>query len=216
MVYYNFWYLVSFCSAHLTLEENVYRRCFWSSYIQHLTLSDSKLLERCVRGATQNPNEAINSLVWVHSPKHKHHGVKIIRFAAASGVCHFHGGALSRNRVMERLAIPGGTHTKHSFSLKDRKRLQKADRQAPAKDKKRCQGQQLVRVRREEALREMEWSWRLLMILSFASNSKIVALWLLLTLQLYYSCLLLSFLSLMFRFSKRAFLPFEKRYLEKG
>lgn len=121
-----------------------------------MTLSDSKLLERCVRGATQNPNEAINSLVWVRSPKHKHHGVKIIRFAAASAVCHFHGGALSRNRVMERLAIPGGTHTKHSFSLKDRKRLQKADRQATAKEKKRRQGQQLVRVRREEALREME------------------------------------------------------------
>ena len=30
---------------------------------------------------------------------------------------------------METLAIPGGTHTKHSFSLKDRKQLQKADRQ---------------------------------------------------------------------------------------
>ena len=35
---------------------------------------------------------------------------------------------------MERLAIPGGTHTKHSFSLKDRKRLQKADRQATARE----------------------------------------------------------------------------------
>lgn len=33
-------------------------------------------------------------------------------------------------------AIPGGTHTKHPFSLKDRKRLQKADRQATGKEKK--------------------------------------------------------------------------------
>lgn len=57
---------------------------------------------------------------------------------------------------MERLAIPGGTHTKLSCSLKDRKRLQKAERQATAKENKRCQGQQQVRVRREEALREME------------------------------------------------------------
>lgn len=86
----------------------------------------------------------------MRSPKHKHHGVKIICFAAASAVCHFRGGALSRN------AIPGGTHTKHSFSLKDRKRLQKADRQATAKEKKRRQGQQLVRVRQKEALQEME------------------------------------------------------------
>ena len=57
---------------------------------------------------------------------------------------------------MERLAIPDGTHTKLSCSLKDRKRLQKAERQATAKENKRCQGQQQVRVRREEALREME------------------------------------------------------------
>ena len=121
-----------------------------------MTLSDSKLLERCVRGATQNPNESINCLVWVRAPKHKHHGAKIIRFAAAAAVCHFHGGAGSRNRVMERLSIPGGTHTDHTFSLKDRKRLQKADKKATTKEKKRRQGQQLLRTRREEALREME------------------------------------------------------------
>ena len=67
-----------------------------------------------------------------------------------------HGGAGSRNRVMERLSIPGGTHTDHTFSLKDRKRLQKADKKATTKEKKCRQGQQLLRTRREEALREME------------------------------------------------------------
>ena len=30
-----------------------------------MTLSETKLLERCVRGATQNRNECINSMVWV-------------------------------------------------------------------------------------------------------------------------------------------------------
>lgn len=30
-----------------------------------MTLSEAKLLERCARGTTQNPNESINSLVWV-------------------------------------------------------------------------------------------------------------------------------------------------------
>ena len=54
--------------------------------------------------------------------------------------------------VMERLNIPSGTLT---FTVKDRNRLEKADKQATNKEK--ChQGQKLVRVRRQEALPEME------------------------------------------------------------
>ena len=121
-----------------------------------MTLSDTKLLERCVRGTTQNPNECMNSMVWVRCPKHKHHGAKVVRCAAASAVCHFHRGAESRKIIMEKLCIPGGTHTSHAFGLKDRKRLQKADIQATEKEKKRRQGIQLLRTRREEALREIE------------------------------------------------------------
>ena len=121
-----------------------------------MTLSDAKLLERCVRGTTQNPNECINSMVWVRCPKHKHHGAKVIRCAVASAVCHFHRGAESRKRIMDKLSIPGGEHTSHAFGLKDRKRLRKADLQATTKEKRRRQGLQLVRTRQEEALREME------------------------------------------------------------
>ena len=42
-----------------------------------MALSDSKLLARCVRGATQNRNECINSLVWIRCPKHKFHSAKV-------------------------------------------------------------------------------------------------------------------------------------------
>ena len=41
-----------------------------------LALSEQKLLERCVRGATQNPNECLNSLVWAWC--HKYHGIKFV------------------------------------------------------------------------------------------------------------------------------------------
>lgn len=57
---------------------------------------------------------------------------------------------------MERLSIPGGAFTDDILRLRDRKRLRKADSQATAKEKKRRQGLQLVRIRREEALREKE------------------------------------------------------------
>lgn len=121
-----------------------------------MTLSETKLLERCVRGTTQNRNECINSLVWVRCPKHKHHGVKVIRCAAASAVLHFHGGAASREKVMERLSIPAGKFTSRALLARDTKRLQKSDLQASKKQKKRRQSEQLRRTRREEALREAE------------------------------------------------------------
>ena len=121
-----------------------------------MTLSESKLLERCVLGTTQNPNECVNSMVWVRCPKHKHHGVKVVRCAVASAVCHFHSGASSRLRIMQRLSIPGGASTRLASHVKDNKRKRKSDLQATVKEKKHRQGEQLLRTRREEALREAE------------------------------------------------------------
>lgn len=57
---------------------------------------------------------------------------------------------------MERLSVPHGANTSRSIDIRDRKRLRKADSQATAKEKKRRQGLQLARTRREEALKEME------------------------------------------------------------
>ena len=121
-----------------------------------MNLSETKLLQRCVRGATQNRNECINSMVWVRCPKHKHHGVKVVRCAVASAVCHFHSGAASRESIMQRLSIPAGEFTKKASLIKDTRRLRKSDLQASEKEKKRRQGMQLLRTRREEALRETE------------------------------------------------------------
>ena len=48
----------------------------------------------------------------------------------ASAVCHFHSGASSRLRIMDRLSISGGKFTKMSSAKKDKRRVKKADRQA--------------------------------------------------------------------------------------
>ena len=90
-----------------------------------MSLSKSKLLERCVRGTTQNPNKCSNSLVCVRCLKHKHHGAKAIRCATASAILHFYRGAESRKEVMERLSISAGSHTSHSLNLKDKKGFEK-------------------------------------------------------------------------------------------
>lgn len=57
---------------------------------------------------------------------------------------------------MEILSIPGGASTRLASNAKDNQRKRKSDLQPTAKEKKRCQGEQLLRTRREEALREAE------------------------------------------------------------
>ena len=57
---------------------------------------------------------------------------------------------------MDKLSIPDESHTTHSFRLKNNKRLRKANAQAMAMAKKRRQGLQLVRTRREEALLQID------------------------------------------------------------
>ena len=118
-----------------------------------LTLSDRKLLQRCVRGATQNNNEFINSLVWAHCPRHKNHGVNVVRAAASSAVCHFRSGASIREKVMRGLRIPAGDLTRRSLLLKDKKGLRMSDCEKCEKSKRHRQAE---KTRKEEALQEAE------------------------------------------------------------
>ncbi len=121
-----------------------------------LALSEQKLLERCVCGATQNANECLNSLVLARCPKHKNHGIKFVRCAVASAVCHFHSGAATREKLLQRLSTPAGEHTRRASLSSDKKRLRKSDLQATHKEKKRRQGEAILRTQREEALCEAE------------------------------------------------------------
>ena len=77
----------------------------------------------------------INSLVWVRCPKHKHHGVKAIQCGVPSAILHFHGGAASRKKVIQRLSIPAGKFTRKASLTRDKTRLQKSDLQASKKEK---------------------------------------------------------------------------------
>lgn len=126
------------------------RHCYWNDHLQKsedclpevfrellrptfISLSERKFLERCIRGTTQNRNGSINALVWARCPRNKHHGPKVTRCAVASFVCHFHSGASSRARVMQRLNLLPGVFTNLASAKKDKRRIRKADRQATEK-----------------------------------------------------------------------------------
>ena len=95
-------------------------------------------------------------MVWVRYPKHKHHCVKVVWCTAASAIYYYHSGASCRVKIMERLSIRGDVCTREAAHAKDSKRLTKSDMQVTQKEKRRRQGEQLLRTHREEALREAE------------------------------------------------------------
>ena len=95
-------------------------------------------------------------MVWVRCPKHKYHGVKVDWCAAASAVFHYHSGASTRLKIMERISIPGGVCTREVARAKDSKGLTKSDLHVTQKEKRQQQGKKLLRTRQEEALQEAE------------------------------------------------------------
>ena len=104
-------------------------------FVEHLEhvynrLSDDKLLECCLPGYTQNPNESINSLVWIRCPKHKWFGRKRVEMAAISATLHFCSGAKAKHRVMELCGIAGGEQTVLASEKRDMLRVKKAEKRA--------------------------------------------------------------------------------------
>ena len=71
-------------------------------------------------GTTQNPNESVNSLVWIRCPKHKFHGPKTVKYAAASAVLAFNGGSSRSVGLMEKLGTPAFDDAVKSFQKKTR------------------------------------------------------------------------------------------------
>ena len=90
-------------------------RCFLNFQGQTSWHQVTQSYLRCIRGTTQNPNECINSMVWVRCLKHKHHGTKFVVYPAALAVCHFHKGAEYRKDIMNELSIHSETPRHPSY-----------------------------------------------------------------------------------------------------
>ncbi|KAM7295256.1 hypothetical protein ISCGN_024761, partial [Ixodes scapularis] len=55
-------------------------------------LADKRLLRRCRRGKTQNANEALHSVIWSLTPKHKHASLFAVETAVADAIMRFNVG----------------------------------------------------------------------------------------------------------------------------
>jgi len=119
-------------------------------------LTNDSLLERCLPGHTQNPNESLNSLIWSRCPKHKWFGRKRVEMAAISAILQFSSGATAKHTVMELADIPLGMQTATASMRKDSIRVKKANKRTSEKSKKERRAKRRNAIRVEEHRTEQE------------------------------------------------------------
>ena len=107
----------------------------------YIRLADRKLLERCLRGATQNANESFNGLVWGFCPKESFCGVSTVETSTFLAVIIFNHGAATLSSVLDELGCTYTTHTTAGLESIDAERLYHSRR-------KSTQGQKKSRKRR--------------------------------------------------------------------
>jgi len=106
------------------------------------TLTNTELLRRCLRGATQNANESINSIVWSILPKAKYHGHRSIRGAAAIASIFFNRGRSGLVKFFDQIGIPITEELLDALLGKDFKRIENAETNAQRHD--------IIKQRKEE------------------------------------------------------------------
>ena len=89
-------------------------------------LSDVTLLQRCLKGITQNQNESLHGMVWRRCPKTCFSGKRKVKIAACLSVGNFNIGASAIADVMKALKINCGQQTSRYLRKMDNIRLKDA------------------------------------------------------------------------------------------
>ncbi|XP_065684393.1 uncharacterized protein LOC136096747 [Hydra vulgaris] len=94
-----------------------------------IDLGSDVLLEKCLHGKTQNPNEALNPLIWKRCPKDIFVERTALCVGVASAVLYFNNGLQFLETLFDKLEITVGCNL-HNFCLtNDSKRISKAEKQ---------------------------------------------------------------------------------------
>ncbi|GFV17383.1 uncharacterized protein TNCV_3078221 [Trichonephila clavipes] len=91
-------------------------------------LTEKDLLNKCLHGRTQNPNESFNKCIWERIPKTVFVGIETLKFGVMDDVICFNVGYVSRIKVFEALSIKPGYNTERALLIIDNKRIFEAER----------------------------------------------------------------------------------------
>ncbi|GFX83634.1 uncharacterized protein TNCV_325831 [Trichonephila clavipes] len=118
------------------------KRAIWAIYFHKLSTEDNPqhalcplvkksvsgshregLIEKCLHGRTQNPNESFNKCFWERIPKTVFVGFETLKFGVMDAVICFNDGYVSRIKVFEALGIKPGYNTERALLIIDNKRI---------------------------------------------------------------------------------------------
>ena len=159
------------CPKHTHCPEGANSWCFWQrakasgdvpgAHKEHDTLppeigsrlvpifqrlSDEKLLQRCSRKKTQNPNESLHQLIWKICPKSIYVGRRTLKTAVALAACQFSMGATFKVLLLNLLGMEAGESLKRFVKEKDCERIklaEKASSEAAKKHRKKLKYEQI-------------------------------------------------------------------------
>ena len=119
-------------------------------------LSDSKLLEKCLDGFTQNSCESVNSLIWSRCPKHTSTGKISLDFGVADAVSQFNDGKMSHSDMLKHLGISSGKHSCEGLQKRNQRRISQSKRSATKLSLKMRQSKRQQKKTQEEHDRAVE------------------------------------------------------------
>ena len=102
-------------------------------------LSDKTLLERCLKGLTQNANEAINSILWSKCPKRVFCSKTKLQSCAALTILEWNSGAAGSSKILTNIGVQSGVNTNIGDRLRNRYRIHQAAHKCKSKYRKRRQ-----------------------------------------------------------------------------
>ena len=119
-------------------------------------LSDRELLERCVKGQTQNANESLHHVIWQRCPKERFAGRHTVETAVALAVASFNDGAKSVCALLQSMGLGERDHTLQALVRKDKLRLYHAAYKGTEFRKQERKRKRRAKKGRDETLKTRE------------------------------------------------------------
>ena len=89
-------------------------------------LSETRLLEKCLSGKSQNPNESLNNVIWARISKRTFVSIETLKFGTFEAVSTYNEGYVTKIKIMEHLGLPAGSYMVKAMKRLDIARVRKA------------------------------------------------------------------------------------------
>lgn len=115
-------------------------------------LTEEKLLQRCVKGQTQNAAESLNSKIWLLCPKTKFATRTVVQTATAIAVLWFNQGHSGFEKVLQELGVLPSKELLSLSKEANKRRISSMTAKVTAEARAHCRSE-AKKARLEEAAR---------------------------------------------------------------